>query len=43
MEALNDLLDVPKPWEIIMYDPTGISEITPETDVTIERYNPEEE
>lgn len=43
VEALTLLLDVPKPWEVVMYDPSGISEITPDTDVTIERYNPEDD
>eukprot|EP00892_Ulva_mutabilis_P011633 jgi/Ulvmu1/8842/UM049_0023.1 len=43
VEALTELLDVPKAWEVIMYDPSGVSEITPDADVAIERYNPDEE
>eukprot|EP01025_Chloroclados_australasicus_P066439 TRINITY_DN9163_c0_g1_i4.p2 TRINITY_DN9163_c0_g1~~TRINITY_DN9163_c0_g1_i4.p2 ORF type:complete len:236 (-),score=35.45 TRINITY_DN9163_c0_g1_i4:202-909(-) len=43
VEALEKLLDVPEPWDVVVYDPSGVSEITPDTDVAIERYDPKDE
>jgi hypothetical protein len=40
VEALNEMLDVPEPWDIVMFDPSGVSEISPDSDVSIERYDP---
>jgi len=34
IDQLNQLLDVEKPFTILLHDRTGISEIRPETDVT---------
>jgi hypothetical protein len=43
VEFLNELLDVQKPWDIIVFDPSGVSEIAPDADVSIERYDPDAE
>lgn len=43
VEALNEMLDVQEPWDMVMYDPSGVSEISPDSDVSIERYDPEAE
>jgi hypothetical protein len=40
VEGLTQLLDVPEPWTVEVYDPSGISEFLPATDVSIERYDP---
>jgi hypothetical protein len=40
VEGLTQLLDVPEPWMVEVYDPSGISEFLPATDVSIERYDP---
>lgn len=40
MEALNEMLDVQEPWDIVVFDPSGVSEIAPDPDVSIERYDP---
>lgn len=37
---LTQLLDVEEPWDLVMYDPSGVSEITPDADVAVERYDP---
>lgn len=34
------MLDVESPWDIIVYDPSGVSEIQPQEEVSIERYDP---
>ena len=41
VEALTVMLDVQEPWDIVMFDPSGVTEITPEADVSIERYDPD--
>jgi hypothetical protein len=40
VEALTGMLDVAEPWDIVIFDPSGVSEISPEADVSIERYDP---
>jgi hypothetical protein len=40
VEELTKLLDVAEPWDIEVYDPSGVSEIDPDTDVAISRYDP---
>lgn len=40
VEGLTTLLDVEEPWDIELFDPSGVSEITPTADVSIERYDP---
>lgn len=40
VEALTKLLDVAEPWDVELFDPSGVSEIMPATDVTVESYDP---
>jgi hypothetical protein len=42
IDQLNQLLDVEKPFTILLHDRTGISEIRPETDVTTQYGGPAE-
>jgi hypothetical protein len=35
------MLDVGSPWDIVVLDPSGVSEIRPEEGVSIERYDPD--
>jgi hypothetical protein len=41
VSELTRLLDVAEPWDIQVFDPSGVSEITPTADVAIERYDPD--
>jgi hypothetical protein len=43
VESLTLLLDVPEHWDVVLYDPSGVSEISPDADVAIERYDPDAE
>jgi hypothetical protein len=43
VEGLTQLLDVMEPWTVEVYDPSGVSEFLPATDVSIERYDPSAE
>ena len=43
VEGLTALLDVAEPWTIEVFDPSGVSEVLPPTEVAIERYDPGKE
>ena len=43
VEALNKLLDVEEPYDIVLLDPSGVSEIMPAEGVAISSYDPQAE
>lgn len=43
VSELNRILDVEEPWVLVMFDPSGVSEIKPEALVSLERYDPKTE